>query len=414
MKASIITIGDEILIGQIVDTNSTYLAKELDTLGFEIVEIITISDKKEAIDKAMASQLGVVDLVIMTGGLGPTKDDVTKKVFCEFFDDHLVMNEKVLAHVTVLIENYFKKPISEINKQQALVPSMATVLFNNVGTAPGMVMQKDGTTYVSFPGVPFEMKTIFQEELIPYVKDHFRGVFNLHKTIITYGIGESLLAEYLEQWENYLPTEIKLAYLPSPGKVRLRLSTRGTDKDSLVQNIERQVDMIPEVVKPFIRAYEDIDFPEIIIKELQNRNKTISFAESCTGGQLAVMFNSQPGSSAYFKGGIVCYATESKIDMLGVNPETINTHTVVSEEVAMEMAEQARLRFKSDYAISTTGNAGPSKGDSDVEVGTVCVGIATPNGVFAKKYELGQPREKVINSAIARGLELIFNEILKK
>lgn len=414
MKASIITIGDEILIGQIVDTNSTYLAKELDTLGFEIVEIITISDKKEAIDKAMASQLGVVDLVIMTGGLGPTKDDVTKKVFCEFFDDHLVMNEKVLAHVTILIENYFKKPISEINKQQALVPSMATVLFNNVGTAPGMVMQKDGTTYVSFPGVPFEMKTIFQEELIPYVKDHFRGVFNLHKTIITYGIGESLLAEYLEQWENYLPTEIKLAYLPSPGKVRLRLSTRGTDKDSLVQNIERQVDMIPEVVKPFIRAYEDIDFPEIIIKELQNRNKTISFAESCTGGQLAVMFNSQPGSSAYFKGGIVCYATESKIDMLGVNPETINTHTVVSEEVAMEMAEQARLRFKSDYAISTTGNAGPSKGDSDVEVGTVCVGIATPNGVFAKKYELGQPREKVINSAIARGLELIFNEILKK
>lgn len=414
MKASIITIGDEILIGQIVDTNSTYLAKELDTLGFEIVEIITISDKKEAIDKAMASQLGVVDLVIMTGGLGPTKDDVTKKVFCEFFDDHLVMNEKVLAHVTVLIENYFKKPISEINKQQALVPSMATVLFNNVGTAPGMVMQKDSTTYVSFPGVPFEMKTIFQEELVPYVKDHFRGVFNLHKTIITYGIGESLLAEYLEQWENYLPTEIQLAYLPSPGKVRLRLSTRGTDKDSLVQNIERQVDMIPEVVKPFIRAYEDIDFPEIIIKELQNRNKTISFAESCTGGQLAVMFNSQPGSSAYFKGGIVCYATESKIDILGVNPETINTHTVVSEEVAMEMAEQARLRFKSDYAISTTGNAGPSKGDSDVEVGTVCVGIATPNGVFAKKYELGQPREKVINSAIARGLELIFNEILKK
>ncbi|WP_121966063.1 CinA family nicotinamide mononucleotide deamidase-related protein [Myroides sp. N17-2] len=414
MKASIITIGDEILIGQIVDTNSTYLAKELDTLGFEIVEIITISDKKEAIDKAMASQLGLVDLVIMTGGLGPTKDDVTKKVFCEFFDDHLVMNEKVLAHVTVLIENYFKKPISEINKQQALVPSMATVLFNNVGTAPGMVMQKNDTTYVSFPGVPFEMKTIFQEELVPYVKDHFRGVFNFHKTIITYGIGESLLAEYLEQWENYLPTEIKLAYLPSPGKVRLRLSTRGTDKDSLVQNIERQVDMIPEVVKPFIRAYEDIDFPEIIIKELQNRNKTISFAESCTGGQLAVMFNSQPGSSAYFKGGIVCYATESKIDMLGVNPETINTHTVVSEEVAMEMAEQARLRFKSDYAISTTGNAGPSKGDSDVEVGTVCVGIATPNGVFAKKYELGQPREKVINSAIARGLELIFNEILKK
>lgn len=414
MKASIITIGDEILIGQIIDTNSAYLAKELDALGFEVVEIITISDKKESIEKAMSSQLGLVDLVIMTGGLGPTKDDVTKKVFCDFFDDHLVMNEEVLAHVTVLIENYFKRPISDINKQQALVPSTSTVLFNSVGTAPGMVMNKSNTTFVSFPGVPFEMKTIFEEQLVPYVKDHFRGIFNIHKTIITYGIGESLLAEYLEDWENNLPSDIKLAYLPSPGKVRLRMSCRGENQDYLSQSIDMQIDRIPERVKDYIRAYEDIDFSEIIIKELQIRNKTISFAESCTGGRMAVMFNTMPGSSSYFKGGIVCYATESKVDMLGVNPDTIYKHTVVSEEVAMEMAAQARLKFKSDYAISTTGNAGPSKGDSDEEVGTVCIGIATPNGVFAKKYELGQPREKVVNSAIAKGLELIYNEILKK
>ncbi|EPH06917.1 CinA family nicotinamide mononucleotide deamidase-related protein [Myroides odoratimimus] len=414
MKASIITIGDEMLIGQIVDTNSVYLAKELDLLGFEVAEIITISDKKESIEKAMSSQMGQVDLVIMTGGLGPTKDDVTKKVFCDFFEDHLVIDEQVLAHVTTLIENYFKRPISEVNKQQALVPSTSTVLFNTVGTAPGMLMQKNNTTFVSFPGVPLEMKTIFSEQLVPYIKDHFKGVFNIHKTIITYGIGESLLAEYLEDWENNLPSDIKLAYLPSPGKVRLRLSSRGSNQDFLSQSIEMQIDRMPESVKAYIRAYEDIDFPEIIIKELQIRNKTISFAESCTGGRLAVMFNAKPGSSAYFKGGMVCYATESKVNILGVNQDTINKYTVVSEEVAMEMAEQARLKFNSDYAIATTGNAGPSKGDSDVEVGTVCIGIATPTGVFTKKYELGQPREKVINSAIAKGLELIYNEILKK
>ncbi|MDM1034787.1 CinA family nicotinamide mononucleotide deamidase-related protein [Myroides odoratimimus] len=414
MKASIITIGDEMLIGQIVDTNSVYLAKELDLLGFEVAEIITISDKKESIEKAMSSQMGQVDLVIMTGGLGPTKDDVTKKVFCDFFEDHLVIDEQVLAHVTTLIENYFKRPISEVNKQQALVPSTSTVLFNTVGTAPGMLMQKNNTTFVSFPGVPLEMKTIFSEQLVSYIKDHFKGVFNIHKTIITYGIGESLLAEYLEDWENNLPSDIKLAYLPSPGKVRLRLSSRGSNQDFLSQSIEMQIDRMPESVKAYIRAYEDIDFPEIIIKELQIRNKTISFAESCTGGRLAVMFNAKPGSSAYFKGGMVCYATESKVNILGVNQDTINKYTVVSEEVAMEMAEQARLKFNSDYAIATTGNAGPSKGDSDVEVGTVCIGIATPTGVFTKKYELGQPREKVINSAIAKGLELIYNEILKK
>ncbi|MDM1397509.1 CinA family nicotinamide mononucleotide deamidase-related protein [Myroides odoratimimus] len=414
MKASIITIGDEILIGQIVDTNSTYLAKELDLLGFEVTEIITISDKRESIEQAMSSQMGQVDLVLMTGGLGPTKDDVTKKVFCDFFEDHLIVDEKVLAHVTILIEDYYKRPISEVNKQQALVPSTSTVLFNAVGTAPGMLMQKDNTAFVSFPGVPFEMKTIFSEQLVPYIKDHFKGIFNIHKTIITYGIGESLLAEYLEDWENNLPSDIKLAYLPSPGKVRLRLSSRGANQDFLFQSIEMQIDRMPESVKAYIRAYEDIDFPEIITKELQIRNKTISFAESCTGGQLAVMFNAKPGSSAYFKGGMVCYATESKVNILGVNQDTINKYTVVSEEVAMEMAEQARLKFNSDYAIATTGNAGPSKGDSDVEVGTVCVGIATPTRVFAKKYELGQPREKVINSTIAKGLELIYNEILKK
>ncbi len=414
MKASIVTIGDEILIGQIVDTNSAFIAKQLDDLGFDVVEIITVSDKQDTIEAVLEKQLDIVDLVIITGGLGPTKDDVTKNVFCEFFNDELIENERVLAHVTEMLERLFNRPLSVINKQQALVPSKAKVLFNRVGTAPGMLMQKGKTTFISLPGVPFEMKSIFTEEVIPYVLANFDEVFNLHRTVITYGIGESLLAELLSDWEDNLPNGIKLAYLPSPGRVRLRLSIRGNNKKELEKALENQIGMIPESAVSYIRAYEDISLGEIVIRELENREKTISFAESCTGGRFSTIFNEKPGSSSYFKGGIVTYSTQSKIDLLGVNEAIIEKHSVVSEEVAIEMAINAKKRFKSDFAIATTGNAGPTKGDSFEEIGTVFIGIATPEKVFAKKFQFGQPREKVINSAVSKGLELIYNEILEK
>lgn len=414
MKAAIITIGDEILIGQIVDTNSAYLAKKLDQLGFQVVSALTIGDNKAAIEGALLNYLGKVDVVIMTGGLGPTKDDITKKVFCDFFNDYLVCNQKVLDHVTIMLERIFNKPISEINKQQALVPSKAHVLFNEVGTAPGMLMKRNDTLFVSLPGVPFEMKHIVDEQLAPYLNSKYYSNINVHKVIITYGIGESLLAEYLEEWENNLPEDIHLAYLPSPGRVRLRLSVKGDNREDLEKRIAELIKKIPKTVIPYIRAYEDVDLSQIVIKELQNQNKTISFAESCTGGRLSVMFNSLPGSSSYFKGGIIPYASQAKIDVLGVNEKLVNEYSVVSEQVAIEMARLARDKFKSDYAISTTGNAGPTKGDSEEDLGTVYIGIASSKGVYAKKFNLGQPREKVINSAISKGLELIYNDILKK
>ncbi|WP_158209335.1 competence/damage-inducible protein A [Myroides phaeus] len=414
MKASIVTIGDEILIGQIVDTNSAYLAKELDKLGFDVIEIITVSDKREAIEAVLQRQLSIVDLVIITGGLGPTKDDVTKNVFCDFFGDRLIEDESVLNHVSEMLERLFKRPLSPINRQQALVPSKAKVLFNKVGTAPGMLMSKENTTFISLPGVPFEMKTIFVDEVVPFVEKTFQKSFNFHKTIITYGLGESLLAELLEEWEDNLPQNVKLAYLPSAGSVRLRLSIQGDSKVFLEQVIDNQLKALPESVIPYVRAYEDLSLGEIVIRELENREKTISFAESCTGGKLSTMFNEKPGSSSYFKGGIVTYSTQSKIDLLGVNQATIDKYSVVSEKVAIEMATKAKERFKSDYAIATTGNAGPSKGDSPEEIGTVYIGIATPEKVFAKKYQFGQPREKVINSAVSKGLDLIYNEILEK
>lgn len=414
MKASIVTIGDEILIGQIVDTNSAYLAKELDKLGFDVIEIITVSDKREAIEAVLQRQLSIVDLVIITGGLGPTKDDVTKNVFCDFFGDRLIEDESVLNHVSEMLERLFKRPLSPINRQQALVPSKAKVLFNKVGTAPGMLMSKENTTFISLPGVPFEMKTIFVDEVVPFVEKTFQKSFNFHKTIITYGLGESLLAELLEEWEDNLPQNVKLAYLPSAGSVRLRLSIQGDSKEYLEQVIDNQLKALPIAVIPYVRAYEDLSLGEIVIRELENREKTISFAESCTGGKLSTMFNEKPGSSSYFKGGIVTYSTQSKIDLLGVNQATIDKYSVVSEKVAIEMATKAKERFKSDYAIATTGNAGPSKGDSPEEIGTVYIGIATPEKVFAKKYQFGQPREKVINSAVSKGLDLIYNEILEK
>lgn len=414
MKATIITIGDEILIGQIVDTNSNYLANYLDKLGFEMVEILSISDSESAIKEVMNRQLNRVDLVVITGGLGPTKDDLTKQVFCDFFEDVLVENTAVLAHVKQMIENLFKRPMSEINQKQALVPSKATVLFNQLGTAPGMLLKKEQTHYVSLPGVPFEMKGIVEHVLTPILKEQFTLRFNVHKTSVVYGIGESLLAEYLTDWEEALPADVQLAYLPSRGRVRLRLSSTGEDKLKIENRLNRIIAAIPPLVKEHIRAYEDLSRSDVVIEKLKAEGKTIACAESCTGGRLAVLFSAKEGASAYFKGGVVSYATQAKEEVLGVKKETITDYSVVSSQVACEMAEQARQKFHSDYAVSTTGNAGPTKGDSAVEVGTVYVGISSSKGTYAVKYELGQPREQVIERTISRALELVYNEILKK
>lgn len=413
LTATIVTIGDEILIGQIVNTNATYLSKELDSLGFKINEIVSVADTQEAIRNVLSRLDGTANLILLTGGLGPTKDDVTKKVFCDFFNDELVENPEVLMHVTTLLENYYKRPISEVNKLQALVPAKAIVLKNRVGTAPGMLMKSVNTFFVCMPGVPYEMKTIFQEELIPFVKENLVKEYNIHRTIMTYGVGESLLAEFLQEWEDGLPNDVSLAYLPSPGSVRLRLSVHGTDYDLLEKKIQDLVDLLPSEVVKYVVSFQDEGIDKNIAKQLLNLRKSISFAESFTGGVLTQLFASVPGASAYFNGGVVTYATQSKIDVLGIDKMLICKEGVVSEAVAIEMARNAKRLFKSDFAVATTGNAGPTKGDSDVPIGTVFIGIATPEVVFAKEFNLGQPREKVVQEAVSKGLLMIYEEMLK-
>lgn len=415
MKAAIVTIGDEILIGQIVDTNSSYIAKALDKIGIATHEMLSISDDKQHILNTLESLQNKVEVVVVTGGLGPTKDDITKKTFCEYFDDELIENDAVLAHVKSIIEGIYKRPITQINRDQALVPTKAKVLFNQVGTAPGMWLEKENTIFVSLPGVPYEMKYLVDNELIPNLVQKFKRPYILHQTIMTYGRGESMLAEQIEEWENNLPNFIKLAYLPSPGKVRLRLTARGENEDVLKTEMERQVKMLDVLIHDVIVGYNEDEPIEVVLgRLLTEKGLTIATAESCTGGKIASTLAAVSGASNYFKGSIVSYATQTKIDVLGIDETIINSNGVVSAEVAKAMAISAQKRLNSDYAIATTGNAGPTKGDEVAELGTVFIGIATPREVFVEKFNFGQPREKVIDRAVSKGLELIYKEILKK
>jgi nicotinamide-nucleotide amidase len=415
MKATIVTIGDEILIGQIVDTNSAFIAKSLDRIGVEISEMISISDDKNHIINAFERLQNTVDLVLITGGLGPTKDDVTKKTFCDYFEDELVEDLKVLAHVTEIIEGFYKRPITQINKDQALVPSKCTVLHNQVGTAPGMWMKKGNTVFISLPGVPYEMKYLVENEIIPKVVREYKRPYIIHKTILTYGQGESLVSERIEDWENSLPEFLKLAYLPSPGKVRLRISARGTNKELLEIALTEYVVSLDAIINDIIVGYEEEETIEFLVGEmLRKQGKTLSTAESCTGGKIAASLTCIAGASNYFKGSVVSYATEAKMDVLRVSEDLIKEFSVVSAEVASAMALGVKELLKTDYAIATTGNAGPSKGDGDSEIGTVFIAIATPNDVIVKEYNFGQPREKVIDRAVIKSLEMLKEEIFKK
>jgi nicotinamide-nucleotide amidase len=415
MKAAIVTIGDEILIGQIVDTNSSYIAKALDKIGIATHEMLSISDDKQHILDTFNSLQNKVNVVIVTGGLGPTKDDITKKTFCDYFEDTLVENEAVLLHVKSIIEGIYKRPITQINREQALVPTKAKVLFNQAGTAPGMWMEKEKTVFISLPGVPYEMKYLVDNEVIPNLVQKFERPYIVHQTIMTYGRGESMIAEQIEEWEDNLPDFIKLAYLPSPGKVRLRLTARGTNEELLKSEIKLQVEKLDLLIHDIIVGYYEDEPIEVVLGRLLTEKKvTISTAESCTGGKIAATLSSVSGASNYFKGSVVSYATQTKINVLGIANEVIAKYGVVSAEVATEMAKSAQKIMNSDFAIATTGNAGPTKGDESAELGTVFIAVATPNGVFVEEFNFGQPREKVIDRAVSKALELIYKEILKK
>ncbi len=413
MKAEIITIGDEILIGQITDTNSKWIAQELNKIGISVYQITSIQDKKKHILSTLKSALKRVDIIIITGGLGPTNDDITKLTLTQFFEDTLIMNHEIENH----IKNLFAKinyPFTELNRQQALVPSKCVAFKNYLGTAPAMWFDKDKKVVISLPGVPYEMKDLMQRYILPKLAKTYKLPFIVHKTVLTQGMGESMVAERLEKWENELPKFIKLAYLPSFGKVRLRLLVKGKDKDILEESIEKEINKLLKIIPDIFVGMEDVAALENQIGSLLSRkNLTLAVAESCTGGSIAKKITAVPGASNYFKGAIVAYSAAIKINELNVSKNLIEKHTVVSAEVAKAMAMGIQQKFNANFAIATTGNAGPTTDKTDETVGTVYIAIASPKTVRVSKFSFGQPREKVIEKTTNKALEMLKKEILK-
>ena len=414
MQAEIITIGDEILIGQIVDSNSAFIAKEFNKIGVTIYQITSVQDDREHILDALHQAEDRSSVVILTGGLVPTKDDITKNTLCTYFQDKLIKDEQVLAHIEALFAKYISTPISDLNRQQALIPSNAEVLHNAYGTAPGLWMEKSGTVFISLPGVPFEMKNLLREQVLPKIVETYSRPHIIHKTLLTYGLGESAIAQRIEEWENNLPEFIKFAYLPNLGRVRLRLTAKGTNLDELKEGVETEVEkLIPFIRDIFYGIEGDGAIEEQVGRLMTEKGMTLSTAESFTGGRIAEALTSIPGASAYFKGTVVSYATEVKIDVLKIPTSLIDKYSVVSEPVAKAMAENTKNLLKTDFAVATTGNAGPSKGDSEAEIGTVYIAISTPERTFAEKFTMGNHRERVVKKSVNKAFELLWKEILK-
>lgn len=412
MNAEIITIGDEILIGQIVDTNSQWIAQQLNKIGVSVYQITSIQDEKQHILKTLAEAQTRANVIIITGGLGPTKDDITKKTLAEFFDnDSMVEYPEVITHIKTMFAK-FNIPFKPIQNQQALIPSKATLLKNRFGTAPGMWFYENDTVFISLPGVPYEMKALIKNEVLPRIQQQFKLPFILHKTLMTYGEGESNIAERIEDFENGLPSHIKLAYLPSFGRVRLRLSAKGPEKEILEQELHLKVEELKALVADIYVGLDDNNSLEKSIGQiLTKQGKTISTAESLTGGKIASSLVSIPGSSKYFLGSIVAYQEEVKVEFLNVSKDSIQENTTVSAEVAEQMAKGALEKFTTDYSIAVTGNAGPTTDNNDKTVGLVYIAIATKEAVKSFEFNFGQPREKVINKTVNKSLELLLKEL---
>ncbi|WP_342647572.1 competence/damage-inducible protein A [Mucilaginibacter sp. CSA2-8R] len=406
MLAEIITIGDEILIGQIVDTNSAWMAQELNAVGIRIKQISSVSDDREHILKALAEAQTRADIILITGGLGPTKDDITKKTLADYFGVGLVENEEALANVQRIFAKY-NRPLLEVNRQQALVPANCEVLNNLNGTAPGMWFNHQGKVLVSMPGVPFEMMYMMEGQVIPRLKANFKLPYIIHKTILTVGEGESFIAERIADIEDALPGYIKLAYLPKLGQVRLRLSGYGDNETALQTEIDRFADQIVDRLQNVVAAREDIALEKAIMNKLEEMGCTVSLAESCTGGYLAHLFTQHPGSSKTFLGGAVAYAYSLKESILDVSAVTLLRHGAVSEETATEMVTGALKNFKSDYAVAVTGIAGPDGGTPDKPVGTVWIAVAGQNKSIVRKFVFGNKRRQNIERTAITALGML-------
>ena len=412
IKATIITIGDEILIGQIVDTNSVSIAKHLNRAGITVAEKISIGDTAEQIEQTLRRALDATQVVIITGGLGPTKDDITKYTLARFFDSDFREDSEVAQHVKRMLE---ARGIvyNELNHSQALVPEKCKVLFNHHGTAPGMWFEdRSGGVIVSLPGVPFEMEHLMEDEVMPRLKAHFALHANIHRTMITAGLAESMLAERIAAWEDKLPTYIKLAYLPAPNVVRLRLSVYNiANEEEVQQEIESLFAELNDIIPQHIVGFEDATMQALVHDILCQRQLTLATAESCTGGAIASRFTAMAGASAYFNGGVIAYANEVKCNILGVSNNDIEQQGAVSETVARQMAEGARRALQSDYAIATTGIAGPTGGSAEKPVGTVWMAVATPTRTITSLRNCGTDRGQIINRAAAYAIEMLYHEL---
>jgi nicotinamide-nucleotide amidase len=412
VRAEIITIGDEILFGQIIDTNTQWIGSQLTDIGIRPVRKTSVGDKKEDILAAFSEASKRVEVVIVTGGLGPTKDDITKHTFCEYFGSSLEINEEALA----LITEFFAKRgrvMTDLNTQQAALPTNATYIPNLWGTAPGMWFEKDGVIYVSLPGVPYEMKSLMEFEILPRLKKRYNQNIIIHKSIRTIGIGESFLAAKIADWEDALPEHIKLAYLPHFGQVKLRLTGSGTDQTLLSQELQVQVDQLLPLIGENVFGYDNDELETVVGTLLLKHHATIGTAESCTGGFVANQITNVPGASRYFEGSIVSYSNEIKKTILGVSPETLELHGAVSEETAREMAEGARKVLNTTYAISTTGIAGPDGGTPDKPVGTVWIACATPTETVTQLLKLSNTRKINVELTSSYALNLLRKTILK-
>ena len=410
MKATIVTIGDEILIGQILDTNTRYISQALNRIGIVVHQQISIGDTAQQITTTLDQALSTTDLTIITGGLGPTKDDITKHTLTAYFNSELVYNQEVGDFVSQLLARR-GIAFTELNRGQAMVPKCCTVLHNAHGTAPGMMFERDGKIVISLPGVPFEMRHLIDDKVIPMLAERFTLKSIIHRTMITSGIPESLLAERIAAWENALPEMLHLAYLPAPNIVRLRLSAYQVEGQSVGKIIDQQFELLRQIIPQAVVGFEDASVEQLLHNALIERGETLSVAESCTGGNIASKFTAMAGASAYFMAGVVSYSNDAKSDILGVNPELIATYGAVSEQVAIAMAEGVKRVGKSDYGIATTGIAGPSGGSAEKPVGTVWFGISTPERTFAVMKNCGTDRGQIIERATAHAIRLLYDNL---
>ncbi len=411
--AHIITIGDEILYGQISDTNAQWMSQQLDTIGVKVTQRLTIGDVKETILATLKYSEEKADIILITGGLGPTEDDLTKPCLAEYFGVKTQLNQEALTHITALFAQ-FKFELTPINKLQAHLPANCRMLKNELGTAPGMWFFENNTVFVSMPGVPYEMKGLMTNAVLPMLKNQFELPFIYHKVIRTIGIGESWLADKIKPWADALPSSISLAYLPSLREVKLRLTTAGKNLENLTKEVEVQIEKLKIYADKFIYGYDSDSIELIVGKWLASKNKTIATAESCTGGYLAHLITSIPGSSAYFKGSIISYTNEIKQEALGVNKLTLDKYGAVSEQTVIEMAEGARAKFNTTYAISTSGIAGPDGGTDKLPVGTVWIALATPTETHTKLVSLAKDRMLNIEASSKSALGFAWQTFVQK